>query len=155
MTAVLPAVLRELRLDLIPDPSLDYWEMQTGIRCPLMNDQADVNGIAQHEIKIAARDPVTTDHSAGLRGAPMRADALTVELSREVVNGTELQIALEDHSDLGGLDIIDDQGTVLDFVAKRHCAAHPYALLPRGLDLVADALARRSHARTGRRTEAR
>ena len=67
---------------------------------------------------------------------------LAVERSFEPDDGVELEVAAEYRSHQIGMLLDDVQRPVLDPIAERNDAAHPYALLLRGRDLVADSLAR-------------
>ncbi len=115
--------------------------MLAGIAVFLVDDLAPIDAVPKHFIKGPAGEWLAAGGPAKSIHADFADDATLVEVVLEVRDRAEFAVAPEDVSDGPGLGVIDHQLSVLHVVAERRHAAHPHALLLRGRDLVADALA--------------
>src|SRR4051794_14988379 len=90
---------------------------------------------------MAARYRPAALHMPGRRGEAFCRPVAAVDGFLEPAHTAKLQVESEDGAHRLGLGRIDDQLALLRVIAERRVAAHPHALLLRGGDLVADALA--------------
>src|SRR5690348_12556942 len=94
-----------------------------------------------------------TDSATGRKPSATGANIPLVEFASQRQERSQRQIAFEDHSNDGGLPLVDQQLTVHDLVTQRDSAADPDALFPGRRNLVTDALARDFPFELGERQE--
>src|SRR5262245_48110462 len=117
----------------IPEGLVDDPLMLARIGYAFVDGLAQVNAIVENPVDVAL-----VDWFAPLRRYPFRTQA-----DDELCHRAAADEALEQRSHCRGLDLVDQELAVLDVVARRGPATHPYALLARGGKLVANAPADR------------
>src|SRR5437764_4112992 len=90
---------------------------------------------------MTAREGLAAALGAIRRCPAFRPKPETVGLLLDSTHAAELSIESEDAADGLGLGRVDDERALVGVIAQRDISAHPHALLLRGGDLVADALA--------------
>src|ERR1700726_90928 len=88
---------------------------------------------------MTVREEFAAARSAIRRCAAFRPKPETVGLLLDPAHAAELTIESEDAEHGLGLGRVDHERALARLIAQRHIPAHPYALLLRGGDLVADA----------------
>src|SRR5208337_427851 len=116
--------------------------MPARISGALVNDLPAIDPVLQHLIERAARERVAAIRASVRRRSALADNPLSVEPDLQLAHRSESEVSQEDPPNRCGLNLVDDELSVLHVVAKRRLAAHPQALLLRSGDLVADAFAR-------------
>ena len=106
--------------------------MLAGIGRALVDGLADVDAVVEELIEVAL-----VDRLARLSRMP----SVIERTGDQNGGGANLREPFEYHANGCSLGFVYDQLAVFDLVAERDEAAHPHALLARGGELVADALA--------------
>src|SRR5437868_4351664 len=129
--------------ELVPNsgPALivDQGRLLTGVEFTLVRYVAGVNWVREQCVKMTAREGLAAALGAIRCRAAFRPKPETVGLLLDPAHAAELTIKSEDAAHGLGLGRVDDERALARFIAQRHIAAHPHALLLRGGDLVADA----------------
>src|SRR5215208_741549 len=119
----------------------------------LMDHFTDVHAVAQTIRERPLGEDNATPQRAISPPAHLGADALLAKRLGELRETAEFEIAPEDEPDLLGFGCVHDELLIADLVPERHGSTHAQALLLRGGDLVADALARDLALEPGKREQ--
>src|SRR5205085_114916 len=112
-------------------PLADDRFVLTRIGRALVHGLANIDPIVEHLIQIAFVDQL----------AALAYNGFCPERAHQRSGRADPAETFENHPNRRCLGFIDDELAVLDVVAERNEPAHPHALLARGRELVADALA--------------
>src|SRR5271156_3749361 len=104
-------------------------------------DLTQVDRVGEQFIERTAPERLPARSFARLREPNLRDDSVAGQFLLEQPDRAQFEIPLEDLADGRGFRLIDDQTPLAPVVAERYRAAHPDALLLRGGNLVANALA--------------
>src|SRR5262245_2032972 len=118
MHRALSRALAQYLMRAIPEGLVDDLLMLARIGDALVDGVTDVNAVVENPIDVAF-----VDRLAALRCHPFRAQD-----DDEICHRTTADEALEQCSHCRGLGLVDQELTVLDVVAQRGPATHPYAL---------------------------
>src|SRR5580700_2461476 len=116
--------------------------MLTGVVFCLMPDLADVDPVSKQIGEGAFREWYAAANGAIGSPRDFRYDSPTAQILRQRGQRAEVQVAAEDDPHSLGFLRIDHELLVARLIAERHRPTHAHALLLRGGDLVANALAR-------------
>src|SRR3954468_22553317 len=107
----------------------------------LVHDVAAIDPVLQHQVERASADRLAAPATAGAAGPSLAEHSLELQLVPEQTHRAQHAIAPEDVPHRVCFARNDDELMIAHRVAERRHAAHPHALLLRGGDLVANALA--------------
>src|SRR5437764_1387514 len=106
-----------------------------------MHDVAAIDPVLQHQVERASGDRLPAPATAGAAGPLLADNSLELQLVPEQTHRAQHAISPEDVPHRVCFAGNDDKLMIAHRVAERRHAAHPHALLLRGGDLIADALA--------------
>src|SRR5438105_3687370 len=124
-----------------PGLIVDQRRVLAGVELTLVRNLPGVDRVRQQCVEVTAREGLAAALGAIRCRAAFRPKSKAVGLLLDPAHTTELTIESEEVAHRLGLGRVDDERALARVIAERHTAAHPHALLFRGRDLVADALA--------------
>src|SRR5271168_5385507 len=107
-----------------------------------MSDPADVDRVRQDLVDVPSTEQSAPGRAATAIDADRNPNLLRVELLLEAHYASRLEIAPKEGAHDCCMILDDAKGAILDPVAQRDYAAHPYSLLLRSRDLISDPFAR-------------
>ena len=131
----------QLFLYCVPGLAIDDGFVLPGVALAFVDDIADIDGVGQQLVDMAAGEGFTTTSLAVIRFAGFRSKTQPVRCLFHQPDVFMLKVKPEQCADGLGFRMIDDQFRVDRVIAQGHHAAHPHALLLGRGDLVTDALA--------------
>src|SRR6516162_8147224 len=131
----------ELRLHRLPERLIDDRRVFAPMGLALVNNLAEIDAIAQHQVERPAREWLAADAATRSARPGSGYDPSDFELLLQQPDRAEFGIAVEDRAYEFCLAVDDDELAVLRPIPEWRHPAHPHPLPFRGGDLVADALA--------------
>ena len=136
-----PAVQADQFLNLVEDVDVNDSVVVSGEGLVTMHDLTEVGAVFQQMIEGATAERLVAGDAVGC-GPAFGSQSQACSVRHQSIDRPQSHKAVEQGAHRRGLRGVDDQLAVDGVVAERRQSPHPHALLLRGRDLVADALAR-------------